>query len=83
MGLRNLQILTQSSAIFMLCFSLIFTLYFSSFLCSVFHLGNLPVGVVIICTFGFGVIFLVWCYFVLKGASATVLDVVAWGKVRK
>ena len=30
--------------------------------------GNLPVGVVIIGTFDFGVVFSVWCCFVLKGA---------------
>ena len=40
-------------------------------------------GVIIICAFGFGVVFSVCGSFVLKGASATVLDVAAWGKVRE
>jgi len=46
-------------------------------------MGNLPVSVVIIYAFGFGVVFSLWCYFVGKGASATVLGVAAWGKVRE
>ena len=45
--------------------------------------GNLPTGVVIICVFAFGVAFTLWCYFVVKGASATVLGVAARGKVRE
>ena len=38
--------------------------------------GNLPMGVVIICTFG-GVLFSVYPYFVLKRGSAMVLNVAA------
>ena len=39
--------------------------------------GNLPLGVVIIYTFGFGVLFSVCCYFELKRSSAVVLGVAA------
>ena len=39
--------------------------------------GNLPVDVGTICAFGFGVVFSVWCYFVLKWGSAVVLGVAA------
>jgi len=40
-------------------------------------MGNLPLGVVIICTFGFGALFSVWRSFVLKRSSAVVLGVAA------